>query len=460
MRKILLKLNKFHVIFVVFGIFFSSILFLSIPSLFDYQKLRKIINYQIESEFNFYIVDGKNIKYRFFPSPHLLIENSSLILETDDNSKISDIKSAKIYISLFKLYKKQIEIKKIKISNINLNFNNKTFNQFMNHLNTKRIKNLFIDKSKFFYFNSNNEATTIALIKNLNYLINPKTNQKKLKINGKLFDTNFNFNWVKVNVDNSEFEFNFTRPNIRISNTFTKIDKINSKGEYKINFLNKKIENAYLFDGNKIFIESNQNKIDNFFFNGNLILDPFFFDINATINRQNINTVLTNILNNFFNYKENIHQNLNGKLKLDFPKIDNAYFNKASLKFNISDKKISLKESKFNVRNIGFLEIKKNFFYTSEDQVYFVSQIEVTITNQEEFYRRFSVPIKNRKNLDKIFMIIEKNIDKDIYAIHDISLDQNSSLLFDKDNLISLNKLYFDNFQKFRNIIKNEFKKF
>ena len=57
-------------------------------------------------------------------------------------------------------------------------------------------------------------------------------------------------------------------------------------------------------------------------------------------------------------------------------------------------------------------------------------------------------------------MIIEKNIDKDIYAIHDISLDQNSSLLFDKDNLISLNKLYFDNFQKFRNIIKNEFKKF
>ena len=460
MRKILLKLNKFHVIFVVFGIFFSSILFLSIPSLFDYQKLRKIINYQIESEFNFYIVDGKNIKYRFFPSPHLLIENSSLILETDDNSKIIDIKSAEIYISLFKLYKKQIEIKKIKISNINLNFNNKTFNQFMNHLNTKRIKNLFIDKSKFFYFNSNNEATTIALIKNLNYLINPKTNQKKLKINGKLFDTNFNFNWVKVNVDNSEFEFNFTRPNIRISNTFTKIDKINSKGEYKINFLNKKIENAYLFDGNKIFIESNQNKIDNFFFNGNLILDPFFFDINATINRQNINTVLTNILNNFFNYKENIHQNLNGKLKLDFPKIDNAYFNKASLKFNISDKKISLKESKFNVRNIGFLEIKKNFFYTSEDQVYFVSQIEVTITNQEEFYRRFSVPIKNRKNLDKIFMIIEKNIDKDIYAIHDISLDQNSSLLFDKDNLISLNKLYFDNFQKFRNIIKNEFKKF
>lgn len=460
MRKILLKLNKFHVIFVVFGIFFSSILFLSIPSLFDYQKLRKIINYQIESEFNFYIVDGKNIKYRFFPSPHLLIENSSLILETDDNSKISDIKSAEIYISLFKLYKKQIEIKKIKISNINLNFNNKTFNQFMNHLNTKRIKNLFIDKSKFFYFNSNNEATTIALIKNLNYLINPKTNQKKLKINGKLFDTNFNFNWVKVNVDNSEFEFNFTRPNIRISNTFTKIDKINSKGEYKINFLNKKIENAYLFDGNKIFIESNQNKIDNFFFNGNLILDPFFFDINATINRQNINTVLTNILNNFFNFKDNIHQNLNGKLKLDFPKIDNAYFNKASLKFNISDKKISLKESKFNVRNIGFLEIKKNFFYTSEDQVYFVSQIEVTITNQEEFYRRFSVPIKNRKNLDKIFMIIEKNIDKDIYAIHDISLDQNSSLLFDKDNLISLNKLYFDNFQKFRNIIKNEFKKF
>lgn len=460
MRKILLKLNKFHVIFVFFGIFFSSILVLSIPSLFDYQKLKKIISYQIESEFNFYIVDGENIKYRFFPSPHLVIENSSFALEKNVNDKIGFIKNTKIYISLFKLYKKQIEIKKIKISNINLNFNNKTFNQFINHLNTKKIRNLFIDKSKFFYFNSNNEATTIAIIKNLNYFINPKTNQKKLKINGKIFDTDFNFDWVKLNSDNSEFEFNFKRPNIRFNNSFTKIDKINSKGQYKINFLNKKIENSYLFDGNKIIIKSDQNKIDNFFFNGSLILDPFFFDINATINKQNINTVLTNILNKFFNYKENIHRNLNGKLKLDFPKIDNAYFNKASLEFDISNTKLSIKQSRFNIRNIGFLEIKKNFFYTSEDQVYFVSQIEVTVINQDEFYRRFSVPIKNRKNLDQIYMIIEKNIDKDVYAIHDISLDKNSRLLFDKGSLISSNKLYFDNFQKFRNIIKNEFKKF
>ena len=266
MRKILLKLNKFHVIFVFFGIFFSSILVLSIPSLFDYQKLKKIISYQIESEFNFYIVDGENIKYRFFPSPHLVIENSSFALEKNVNDKIGFIKNTKIYISLFKLYKKQIEIKKIKISNINLNFNNKTFNQFINHLNTKKIRNLFIDKSKFFYFNSNNEATTIAIIKNLNYFINPKTNQKKLKINGKIFDTDFNFDWVKLNSDNSEFEFNFKRPNIRFNNSFTKIDKINSKGQYKINFLNKKIENSYLFDGNKIIIKSDQNKIDNFFF--------------------------------------------------------------------------------------------------------------------------------------------------------------------------------------------------
>ena len=460
MRKILLKLNKFHVIFVFFGIFFSSILVLSIPSLFDYQKLKKIISYQIESEFNFYIVDGENIKYRFFPSPHLVIENSSFALEKNVNDKIGFIKNTKIYISLFKLYKKQIEIKKIKISNINLNFNNKTFNQFINHLNTKEIRNLFIDKSKFFYFNSNNEATTIAIIKNLNYFINTKTNQKKLKINGKIFDTDFNFDWVKLNSDNSEFEFNFKKPNIRFNNSFTKIDKLNSKGQYKINFLNKKIENSYLFDGNKIVIKSDKNKIDNFFFNGSLILDPFFFDINATINKQNINTVLTNILNNFFNYKENIHKNLNGKLKLDFPKIDNAYFNKASLEFDISNTKLSIKESRFNIRNIGFLEIKKNFFYTSEDQVYFVSQIEVTVINQDEFYRRFSVPIKNRKNLDQIYIIIEKNIDKDIYAIHDISLDKNSRLLFDKGSLISSNKLYFDNFQKFRNIIKNEFKKF
>ena len=52
-----------------------------------------------------------------------------------------------------------------------------------------------LKKSKFFYTNYKNQVSTIAVLKDLSYFSNNKSNQKKLRILGNLFDTNFNFNW-------------------------------------------------------------------------------------------------------------------------------------------------------------------------------------------------------------------------------------------------------------------------
>ena len=46
------KNNQFHLIFIIFSIFFSIILFLSAPTLFDYKKMHQKIQKEIESEFN------------------------------------------------------------------------------------------------------------------------------------------------------------------------------------------------------------------------------------------------------------------------------------------------------------------------------------------------------------------------------------------------------------------------
>ena len=124
MRKIFKNFDSFHVIFIFFGIFFSFIMLLSIPSLFDYKALEPKIYKTIESDYNLKFSKIKNKKYRFVPSPHLLIENANLSFPEKDNIIISELKNTKIFISLFKLYDdKSISIKKIKIDKENFNFN-------------------------------------------------------------------------------------------------------------------------------------------------------------------------------------------------------------------------------------------------------------------------------------------------------------------------------------------------
>ena len=109
------------------------------------------------------------------------------------------------------------------------------------------------------------------------------------------------------------------------------------------------------------------------------------------------------------------------------------------------------------MRDIGTIELENSLFYQEKNQVFFVSDVEVDIINQKQFYRRFSIPIKNRINLKRIYATIEKNIDEDNYALSNISFNEKIQKDLDLNNINSSEKIYFDNFQKFRNIIRDSF---
>ena len=59
--------------------------------------------------------------------------------------------------------------------------------------------------------------------------------------------------------------------------------------------------------------------------------------------------------------------------------------------------------------------------------------------------------------MKKMYMIFEKNIDKDIYSISSVNFNNDKDLVFNLDNIRQLPKNYFENFQQFRSIIKNSF---
>lgn len=460
MRNFLQKIDTFKIIFIIFVIFFSITLFLSVPSLFNYNSLHSKLSKQIESDYNLDISNISKLTYRFVPAPHIIVESSELRLNKSDPDPIANLKNSKVFISIIELYKnRDFEIKKIKISDENLYFTKNSFKFLINHLGNENINNLVVEKSKFFFENNNKEISTISTINKLNYFQNFKTNQKKLKIKGDIFDTKFDFLWNKDlnKKDYTNFDLKFRNPNILFQNILYSEDEINKKGNLKISFLSNILNIDYNLNNETIKIESKSLKSSILLVNGSINKNPFYFNIETTIRNQKIKDLIKVILYNFSNYRDKIHKNLNGKLKLNFDTIQNAYLSSGNIFLDVSGSKLNILDNKIDIRNIGTIKMHDNLFYEDEGEIYFVSKLEIIIDNQDEFYRRFLVPIKNRINMKKMYMIFEKNIDKDIYSISSVNFNNDKDLVFNLDNIRQLPKNYFENFQQFRSIIKNSF---
>ncbi|MAW17814.1 MAG: hypothetical protein CMJ01_04650 [Pelagibacteraceae bacterium] len=62
----------------VFAIFFiSTLLFFSIPKLFDFKKDEKIVKIFLENNYDLEVKNLTSINYNIFPSPNLSLQNSS-----------------------------------------------------------------------------------------------------------------------------------------------------------------------------------------------------------------------------------------------------------------------------------------------------------------------------------------------------------------------------------------------
>ena len=458
MRNIFLKLKPFHIILTISLIFVSFTVYLSLPSLFDYKKLQLKIEKQLESDFKIQLKNISQINYRFFPTPHLVIDKSDLYFTNKSDFKISTLNDLKIFISINKLYQnRQINIKKIFITNSNFNFNYKSYTSFLDQLNNFKNKEINVKKSKFFFENQNNEISLISTIDNLLYFFNEKNKQKKLKINGNLFDTKYEFKWNKNFIEDksSNSILKFRKPNIKFEYYSTLDENQKKVGDFKINFLSNNININYIYDKKNLSFETVDNKKENLKIDGNIEMDPFNFEINSILKNQKIDFLIKSVLLNYYSFKDKIHPNINGVINLKLNKLNSAFLSSGVSKFLFSNSKISNYKNEFIMRDIGTIKFKKSFFYQEEDKVFFVSNVEVDITNQKQFYRRFSIPIKNRINLNKIYATIEKNIDEDNYALSNISFNKKIKSDLNLNNINSSEKIYFNNFQKFRNIIRD-----
>lgn len=422
------KINSSTIILASIILFFTAILFLSIPVLFNYNSIQNLIEKKIYSEFKINLKILDKISFKILPKPHFLVKKANLNLNIkDSNSSVVETENLKLFIPAKNFYsKKKLNFTSLEINNTNIYFNLNDLLNFREHLYYKINKPIYIKKSKLFLVDKNKNTILISPINKIKYSINQRSNYKELKIKGNIFDVDYRSLWKRYynNPENSINEIKFNNPDLFVKNLFNIQGKSNFNGITSISFLNENITINYLIDGEKIFInspkENNNQKIKLF---SSIELNPFYFNANIYIREKNINFLIDYFLINIINLNEEYLENINGNLNLEVEDIKNPLINSGKINLSIKEKSIKVENSVFNIEKIG--KIKSNFsYYEDKGDLIFKSKNIFEIDDKKGFSRKFQVSSKKIENLNKIFFNLEKNIDTGEISISNIYLNE------------------------------------
>ncbi len=423
-----IKQNKinFTLILTIIVITFSSLTILSLPVLFNYKSKVIKIEKNFYKNFKIYLKTSGNISYKPFPKPHLLVENAYLNLSqpTDQDNSIFT-KNLKIFISLRDIYLRSFDnFISTQILNTNLDFEISDFKDFRKHLYQKINKPIILKECKLFLRNKNKEVILISPIKKILYKINAKSKNKILLYEGNLFGLNFKSEW-KRNYETpnlSDHNINIINPNIEIKNKFKYEKTKKFIANTQILYSQDKLNYNILFDNNLIKINSPDKENINFNINGNIQLEPFYFDGELVIKNKRIEDISDNLLLNLISYDENFIGNFNGNLKIKFKELDNKLIKNGEIDISINEKKIKLKRINFSLDQIGELDSEIGSIEKLGEKV-IVSKNVLNITNHIEFAKTFQIGSKKIKKIKKIYFDLEKVIGSDEFILKNIGLN-------------------------------------
>ena len=439
-------------IFLLIALFFTLGIYLSIPVLFNYKSIENIIETKFYSDFDINLKINGDIKYQLLPKPHLLISDSSLsIIENNNQDMLVDTKNLKIFLLSNSLYpKSKISFEKFEIQNTNFLLRLKEYNILRNYFHNSKSKPFYIKKSKVFVIDENDETLIISPIEKINFTTSKQDDFKKLNIRGNLFDLNFKSLWKKKynSQTNSQIELDFNEPNILIKNQLNYSNSSNFNGLTSINFLNQKIEIDYNVNNNQITLKSDNN--NNIQIDTKIELSPFNLNSFITLNKQNLNFLVDELIFSILNLNSNLIGNLNGDIKFLFTNIEHELIRNGNINLNISQKTINVSEVLFNIGKIG--PIKADIKYTEENgDIVFQSSNSLLIKDKKEFAKKFQLKLDKIKDINVLHFKIEKNITSGLISIFDIKINQIGDAV--KNNVKS--RYNIRNSQELKSLVKN-----
>jgi len=413
-------------------ILFSYLFYLSIPVFYNYGDLQKDITKKLIKEFNLNAALSANITYKILPSPNFEISN--VILSTDSDKKFDEfaqIKKLKIYVSIRNLHsQKELEIKKIIFSEANFNINKNSF-YYINDFFRKKSssKKIIIKNSKIFFRKNVDKKDAIALssIEKSKIFYDKKKNSNQIIIDGSIFNTQYNLSFLRniANKNLTNFQINFKQLNAQVNNEFLKSSEksINSEGIVSITFLGSENTINYEISDEFILFSSDETSINDqkIFFNGKINTSPFYYNIYVDLDRINVTKSIKNFskIKNLFQNKILLNKNFNGKIIFDIHFLEGIkLFDQAKINLENLNGKLMLNDSIVTSKKIGKLTLLNSVIQEKDNKKIFSAKLLFDIIDQKKLYQKLQVPKSNRKNLDNIYLEIERDLDFDNFQIN------------------------------------------
>ena len=448
--------NKFLILFI--STLFLYLFYVSMPSLYDYQRLQSQLKTHLINEYNLNVNISDKIQYKILPSPHFEIEESTIYrVAVSDENKLAEVNKLKIFVSIINIHNQdKLQLKNIEIeeSIFFLNKDNKkfVFNYFKNKNTDRKIS---IKKSKFFLMDKD-EVISIFPIKNMNFKYNKIKFINEIIINGKAFNSNFNLDIKKYFFEDESLNFILKFPLVNLSVTSKLLPKKKNKDKYKIfnkvNFFGSEIKSEFDIDKNSLSFKSIKSKVFNNQINCSGIIEfqPFFMTSNIILDQVNLIKIFKSneLLFKWLDKKNLIHRNFNSEIVIDVKKFSKEnIFDSAIFFIKSQNGLIKFKDSTFNSKKFGSLKILSSGLYINNNRLFLNSHILVDIQNQKKFYNIFQIPKIYRTDIKKINLDFVINLTSETTKITNFQINNiiSNSLTKKinkviKDNNIDINK--------------------
>jgi len=422
--KILASNNKFILTFV--ALFFLFVSYLLVPTFYKQGDISKELKNELLNKFNLDFTFTQKLDYNFFPRPHFVSRESSIIKY---QNKIADIDKLKIYVSLDYLFSlKNININEVILENTNFELNIKNRDFFIKLLDNKFLDaKLNIKNSNIFFRDSENEILFINIIKNLKYYYDPNELKNILYSENEIFNVPFSLEVVNHKDETklyTKLDLNFAK--LQIENLFNYKDDIKSGSATILLNSDKSLIN---YKTNKNFLEfdySNELENKKFFYKGKLNFKPFYSSLEGDTEEINFsylfdtNAIIAELLKTeIFNNK-----NIDFKLNINANKIKNYWnFTNLFLKSKIQEGLIDIDDTKIEWKDNSLIKLTDTLIFVRDGKLFLEGKSKIKITNAKNIYKFLLTPKNFRKNIKTIDLSFSYSFDEKGLILNDIMID-------------------------------------
>ena len=446
------KNNK--VLIVIVSTIFLTLVYFLIPTAYNKEIIQKEIKNQVFQKYNITIKFDNEIQYNFLPKPHFSSKN---LLILNKKKKIGEVKNFKIFINFKNFFKfNQIQTLGIIFDKADFNIKKSDLSFFTTLLKTEpnRYK-IKIKRSNLFFMNKDDEVLFINQINDSQIYYDLKNLKNIFVSKSKVFNVPY-----KLTIGNDklnkilDFELVSKKLVLKIENK-TDYKMENDTGSLKISFKNK----SNIFD-----YQVNQNTLDIFLndsnktFKGLLEFKPFYLISN--INYQTFR--VTDLLNNPFFMeilKSQIFNNKNLNALINF-NVKNVYdfnrFSDLSLKLKIEQGNYNFSNSNIYWREnvkVLFLDAFLNF---DQEKINLNGRTSFEVKNKDEFYKFLQIKKELRKNIEKIELDFNYDLNEEKITFDNLRIDNKSNEKIEEivSNFNSSNKKFFNKIT-FKNFVND-----